>query len=112
MVDTLLVVNNYRDREQDLVSGKRTLIVLIGGKAGAWLYLLLGLAAYVMLALVALNGYLWTAILPLFYLLPHYLTWRKMVKIGQGRALNRVLGFTARNILTFGVLAALSFLLP
>lgn len=35
-----------------------------------------------------------------------------MVKIGQGRALNRVLGFTARNILTFGVLAALSFLLP
>ena len=112
VVDTLLVVNNYRDREQDLVSGKRTLIVLIGGKAGAWLYLLLGLAAYVMLALVALNGYLWTAILPLFYLLPHYLTWRKMVKIGQGMALNRVLGFTARNILTFGVLAALSFLLP
>lgn len=27
VIDTLLVVNNYRDREQDALSGKRTLIV-------------------------------------------------------------------------------------
>lgn len=30
VIDTLLVVNNYRDREQDALSGKRTLIVRFG----------------------------------------------------------------------------------
>lgn len=110
-VDTLLVVNNYRDRDTDTRAGKRTLIVTLGGTFGSLFYLLQGVAAYLCVAMCALYGHLWTAVLPLFYLLPHYLTWRKMTRIGQGRALNRVLGFTSRNILTFGLLVLLSFLL-
>ena len=47
---------------------------------------------------------MWAAVLPLFYLLPHYLTWRKMVQIHHGRSLNRILGFTSRNMLTFALL--------
>ena len=83
----------------------------LGGTFGSLFYLLQGVAAYLCVAMCALYGHLWTAVLPLFYLLPHYLTWRKMTRIGQGRALNRVLGFTSRNILTFGLLVLLSFLL-
>ena len=45
VIDTLLVVNNYRDREQDALSGKRTLIVRFGEPFGRYLYLGLGVAA-------------------------------------------------------------------
>lgn len=104
VTDTLLVLNNYRDREQDAVSGKRTLIVAFGEKFGSLFYLLQGVAGYVCVALTACNGHMWAAVLPLFYLLPHYLTWRKMVQIHHGRSLNRILGFTSRNMLTFALL--------
>ncbi len=111
VTDTLLVLNNYRDREQDALSGKRTLIVVLGERFGSLFYLLQGVAGYLCVALLALNGHLWAAILPLFYLLPHYLTWRKMVQINKGRQLNRILGFTSRNMLTFALLVVAALLL-
>lgn len=111
LIDTLLVLNNYRDRDQDRVSGKRTLIVVLGERFGRYFYLWQGFLAYLCAAMLAFYGYLWVAILPMFYLLPHYLTWRKMVATFEGRALNRVLGFTSRNMLTFGILLALALCL-
>jgi len=45
VIDTLLVVNNYRDRDQDALSGKRTLIVRFGEPFGRYLYLWLGIIA-------------------------------------------------------------------
>ena len=45
VIDTLLVVNNYRDREQDALSGKRTLVVRFGEPFGRYLYLGLGVSA-------------------------------------------------------------------
>lgn len=38
VTDTLLVLNNYRDREQDALSGKRTLIVALGERFGSHFY--------------------------------------------------------------------------
>ena len=111
VVDTLLVVNNYRDRDTDRATGKRTLIVALGEPFGRWFYFSQGVAGYVCAALTALYGHTWAALLPLFYVLPHFLTWRKMVQIRSGRALNRTLGFTSRNILLFGFLVAVSLLL-
>lgn len=108
VADTLLVLNNYRDREQDAISGKRTLIVALGERFGSLFYLLQGVGGYVCVAFLAFYGYTWMAILPLFYLLPHWLTWRKMVQIHKGRALNRILGFTSRNMLTFALLIVLA----
>ena len=110
LIDTLLVLNNYRDREQDRLSGKRTLVVVLGERFGSLFYLLQGVAAYVLVAFMSLEGNLWLAILPMLYLLPHYLTWRKMTQIREGRALNRVLGFTSRNMLTFALLTAMALL--
>lgn len=37
--------------------------------------------------------------------------WRRMVRIGRGRELNRLLGTTSRNILLFGLLLALGIAL-
>lgn len=109
-VDTLLVLNNYRDRETDRETGKRTIVVIFGERFGSLAYLLQGIAAYLCVAFLSLNGNLWLAILPAFYLLPHYLTWRKMVQINRGKELNRILGFTSRNMLTFALLVVLAYM--
>lgn len=108
-VDTLLVLNNYRDRETDAKSGKRTIVVLFGERFGSLAYLLQGIMAYLCVAFLSLNGNMWLAILPAFYLLPHYLTWRKMVQINHGLELNRILGFTSRNMLTFALLIVVAY---
>ena len=111
VIDTLLMVNNFRDREQDALSGKRTLVVRWGEKTGQRLYLLLGLIA-VLLCLYFLREKLWyAAFLPWLYVPLHAMTWRKMVRIGQGRELNAVLGETSRNMLLFGLLLALGLFL-
>ena len=110
-IDTLLVVNNYRDREQDAVSGKRTLIVRYGEPFGRYLYLGLGITCWLIALLMTLRGLLSTdqlvwASSP--YLLLHITTWRKMVRIRQGRKLNTILGETSRNMLLMGLLWSLA----
>ena len=111
VIDTLLMVNNYRDREQDARSGKRTLVVRLGERAGQRLYLLSGFAAAALCLGLWGDGRTWAALLPLLYLPPHVAAWRRMVRIGRGRELNAILGATSRNILLFGLLLTLGLLL-
>ena len=111
VIDTLLMVNNYRDREQDARSGKRTLVVRLGERAGQRLYLLSGFAAAALCLGLWGDGRTWAALLPLLYLPPHVAAWRRMIRIGRGRELNAVLGATSRNILLFGLLLTLGLLL-
>ena len=109
--DLLLMLNNYRDREQDKISGKRTLVVRFGEPAGRWADLILGILAVGLCSFYAFNGYLLASLLPLVFLIPHFTTWREMVRIFQGKALNVVLGKTARNIVWFGLLLSLGLIL-
>ncbi|MEG2614450.1 MAG: 1,4-dihydroxy-2-naphthoate polyprenyltransferase [Alistipes sp.] len=111
VIDTLLMVNNFRDREQDARSGKRTLVVRFGAVVGQRLYLGLGVAAVGCSALLLFGGEVWAALLPLAYLPFHVHTWRRMVQIARGRELNAILGATSRNILLFGALLSLGLLL-
>lgn len=111
-VDTLLVVNNYRDRDTDRVAGKRTLIVVLGERFGSLFYLLQGVAAYACCAALAVYGHRWAAVLPLLYLVAHVRAWREMVRIHQGRALNRLIGGTSRNMLLLAALLSVALLLP
>ena len=107
VIDTLLMVNNYRDREQDAVSGKRTLVVRCGRQFSEYVYLGLGIAAVMLCFRFVYIGRM--ALLPFIemsciYLCLHILTWRKMVRIRSGKKLNGILGETSRNMLLFGVL--------
>lgn len=111
IIDTLLMVNNYRDRDQDAKSGKKTIVVRLGAKAGQRLYLFLGLAAAWLCLLFIANGHIWAALLPLIYIIPHFKTWQRMVKINRGKELNSILGETSRNMLLFGILLALGLML-
>lgn len=110
IVDTLLVVNNYRDREADLKSGKRTVIVRFGEPFGRYLYLVLGIMASLLCLWFLQDKHWYAAFLPQLYLIPHYITWRRMVKIHSGKKLNSILGETSRNMLLMGLLLALGLI--
>lgn len=106
VIDTLLVVNNYRDIDNDRRTGKRTLIVRIGREGGWWLYLLLGIVS-VLLNGIATYGYGSAAFwLPVLYLPMHVSAAIEMRRIGKGAKLNKVLGLTARNMFVYGILVA------
>ncbi|WP_308777209.1 1,4-dihydroxy-2-naphthoate polyprenyltransferase [uncultured Bacteroides sp.] len=111
VIDTLLMVNNFRDREQDAVSGKRTIVVRLGAKAGLILYFLLGLAACWCCFHFITEGKLWAAVAPQLYLIPHIMSTLKMARIGKGKELNAILGETSRNMLLFGLLLTLGMVM-
>lgn len=104
VIDTLLMVNNFRDRDQDAVSGKRTLVVRFGTRFGLVFYYLLGMLACWCCFYFLGCGKPLAALLPQFYLLPHIFTTVKMARIGRGKELNLILGETSRNMLFFGLL--------
>ena len=104
VIDTLLMINNFRDREQDALSGKKTIVVRLGSRAGLMLYFLLGMVACWCCFYFIGQGKLWACVLPQIYLFPHILTTIKMARIHKGRELNIILGETSRNMLLFGVL--------
>lgn len=111
VIDTLLMINNYRDIENDEQAGKRTLAVKLGKECSRMMYLLLGVVACLLGIVFALNSHLWAFILPAGYLALHAITYRHMVRIDHGRALNGVLGETARNMFVYGLLVSIGILL-
>lgn len=111
VVDTLLVINNYRDRDNDRMAGKRTLVVRMGARRAEWFYLLLGLVACFIGVLFCIKGRWMAFALPFVYLLFHIQTSNQMRKINHGRALNGILGKTARNMFFFGMLFSIGVIL-
>lgn len=115
IIDTLLVVNNYRDRDNDKQANKNTLIVRIGEKKAEDLYFLLGTLGVCLMAIVffftsdTMN--IPSISLLFIYTLLHIKTWKEMKRINKGKELNKVLGLTARNMLVYGVLTTIGILL-
>ena len=111
VIDGLLIVNNYRDRDNDRRDGKQTLVVKLGATATEWLYLAIGIVAVLAGLLFWAEGHVLAFILPFIYLVLHFFTWLKMRRIHEGRQLNECLGETARNILVYGLCVTLGLLL-
>ncbi len=102
----VLVVNNLRDRDGDRVSGKRTLAVRFGRRGAIVEYALLLGAAYAVPVARVVGGD------PAWLLLPCLTApWaaRLFVRVAStdGRALNPLLGATAKLLLAFSLLLAL-----
>lgn len=112
-VNVLLVLNNYRDVENDAKSGKRTLVVLLGKQFGLYLYLASGLVALVLWAVLChlLEVTLSVRFLMVPYLVLHTLTWLKIRKIEQPMLLNGLIGETSRNMLVFAIMLSLMLLI-
>jgi 1,4-dihydroxy-2-naphthoate octaprenyltransferase len=111
VIDTLLIVNNFRDCENDKKAGKNTLVVRLGLRLSGYLYMSIGLIACIIGLTYWRYGQIWAFILPFIYLFLHLLTYNKMMKFKRGKALNIILGQTARNIFIYGLTVVIGILL-
>ena len=112
----VLLVNNYRDVEDDREAGKKTQTVMRGRPITAFAYLLNGYLGMAILAVFwFMIGYMhllpvWTLAIPVLYLVMHTATWYKLSH-RDGAALNPLLGATARNMLIFTLLFTIVFII-
>ena len=111
VIDCLLMVNNFRDREADRISGKITLVVRLGEKNSLLLYLLLGYLAVLLGIIFLFGSHPLAFILSLLWLPLHHSAYLGIRRVMRGKALNRLLALTARNILAYGILVSLGLLL-
>ena len=115
-IDALLIVNNYRDIDNDRSNGKITLAVRLGESKTRRLYESIGyIAAGIMIILVFFDLYQTDKLTPtyalyLIYIILHRQSYQEMKRINKGAKLNQVLGLTARNILVFGILSVAAIL--
>lgn len=111
MIVGILIINNYRDREQDAQVNKRTVAVRIGPKyTRIEFYIMLGLTVvspFIFWELGWLNAWALLTILswPLFRQLV------QQVQTLQGPALNKTLGLTGKTGLVFSILLGLALVL-
>ena len=99
----VLIVNNYRDMEDDAAVGKRTTVVIFGRKFMSIVYLLFGITGMAVMIPVWTRLPLWAWTVPSIYMVLHLKTWMKL-RDTAGAGLNPLLGRTAVNLLTFSVL--------
>lgn len=111
MAANVLIVNNYRDAEDDKVVGKHTTVVLFGRRVMNAAYLLSGLIAATVTARATWPVLGKETLIPtLVYAAAHILIWSKMRR-SRGKKLNPLLGMTACNLLLFSILLIISCIL-
>ena len=113
-IDALLVINNYRDREQDRISGKKTLIVLLGERFGLFHYITISIVCCWLAILLCYHvdgKLLYFQLVAMIYLSLHIYAWVKMREIRYGKELNHILGLTSRNMFIFALLLAAAIVL-
>ena len=107
----VLLVNNYRDMEDDIDAGKHTSVVIFGRKLAATAYLINGFVAVSILSPLWVRLTLfssWLCLVPaVVYLVIHTANWWKLCH-STGAALNPLLGATARAMLLFTALLAVA----
>lgn len=99
----VLIVNNYRDMEDDKAVGKNTTVVIFGRKVMGWCYMLAGMAAMAVMSPVWMELRLWSLAIIFVYLTLHIKNWLYLKK-AQGAALNPLLGKTAVTLLIFSLM--------
>ena len=104
----VLLVNNYRDVDDDREAHKRTTVVIFGRKVASAAYLINGYVGISLLAPLWFAAPLWVLAVPALYLVLHTVTWNRLTH-SDGAALNPLLGATARNMLIFAVLLTACF---
>lgn len=111
----VLLVNNYRDVEDDRAAGKHTAVVIFGRRPAVVAYLINGYMAIAMLTPLWLTAYFNTVItpavlvVPIIYLLLHTALWFSLIH-RDGSALNPLLGMTA-SLMAIFTLSLAAFLI-
>ena len=114
LTNNILVVNNYRDVDEDRVAGKRTLVVRFGRKAARWQY---GMSIFIALLVPVLfaifYGLPWYLMLLVPIVIGHF-AWRHFLALGRIRektAFNPLLAKTALLVVGYALLFSLMIVL-
>lgn len=108
----VLVVNNYRDIDDDREAGKKTLAVRWGRPAMERLYLVNGFAALICFEIAtSMRINIMWQLGALVYINLHYLTWARL-KASEGSELNPILGRTAMLMFAVSIWLLLALTLP
>lgn len=99
----VLVVNNYRDMDDDKAVNKRTTVVIFGRRVMSWCYLLWGIVAMAIMHPVWTGLHLWALPITVLYLILHTSNWLYLRR-STGAALNPLLGKTAMTLLIFSLM--------
>lgn len=111
LITNILVVNNYRDIDEDRSNNKNTLAVLFGRQFSRVQYLLQLLAAYAVPVYIFIRYEIsWLILLPLITL-PLGIKLFKMLIDLKGEELNKTLELTAKLSVIFSILFSIGFLL-
>jgi len=111
LATAILAVNNTRDRETDLIAGKRTVAVRCGDRVARGQYVVLLAVAYALpLMLVGAGVAGWWVLLTWLTAPEAWSAARSLVRARDGAAFNVLLRRTARLHARFGVLFALGLL--
>lgn len=90
----VLIVNNYRDCDDDKGVGKRTTVVIFGRKAMGRVYLISSILGWTLFAMAATHAPAWTSIIWALGACANIALWKKMLA-SEGNALNNILKYTS-----------------
>lgn len=99
----VLIINNYRDMEDDAAVGKRTTVVIFGRRFMSTAYLISGIIGMCLMTPVWMRLPICASAVPTIYIVLHLDVWLKL-RQATGTALNPLLGRTAVNLLVFSSL--------
>lgn len=111
LITNILVVNNYRDREEDRSNGKNTLAVILGERFTRLQYVFFMILSYTVLFVVYLTFKKSLSIFLPLLSLPLSIKLMKMIFTLRGRELNKTLELTAKLSALYGLLFAAGILL-
>lgn len=106
----ILVVNNLRDIETDLLVGKRTLAVRLGARGTRWEYVLCLFSAYLIPLIMGLVGVSSFWALLSWLSVPVAIRLMRTIFMEEGRTLNKALTGTGRLELFYGILFGLGLI--
>lgn len=99
----VLIVNNYRDHDDDLAVGKKTSAVILGRRTMGTIYFINGLIAIILIVIATIGiAPLSWQIGALLYANLHYILWKKLT-VSEGAELNPILGKTAMLMFFFSL---------
>lgn len=101
----VLITNNYRDAVDDASVGKTTIAVKFGRNFAATLYLMNGIAAFLLMSLTRNDDESWTIVIRSLFLLIHLILWNRLIKL-EGAKITKILAATSMLMLAY----ALSYL--
>ncbi len=111
LITNILIVNNYRDIEEDRIAGKNTLAVLLGKEFSRYEYIFFILVSFFIPFLLHFKYDFNIWIFLPYITLPVAITLVKMIYIFTGTQLNKTLELSAKFSALYGLLLSIGIIL-